>query len=619
MNIRPGGAMVPGSSPLRRSVLIPIVTKWRQLAHRSLLWPMIVSVAFVVGMMVASEKPVASLLIIPDPATQARPYLDLLGWKLYFDQPMWVSPLMLLVGLYITLAIYYVIYLLCRRRKPVWILLAAAASTAVLFFVKPLWAVLDWLFMAVLANGVPSREQLSQLPFLTLFYKMFFAAGMREELAKALPVFAAWRLANRLKSPAKERLGVCDPLDGILLGAASAAAFGFIETYAEYVGPGIFDIARSISGTIAIGRNVVSAAGFAGLIGSALYWKLLLLRLFDQGFGHMAYTGYFGYFIGLAALRPKRRWQILAVGYPSAALLHALWNSSAGHLVWQLIIGAASYLFLAAAILKARELSVSPLHTPSHPLLDWRSSPPGAVAPQAQVHAPPIGAAANGAVRQGAQPGPAVAPVAAVRAVWLVFGQAGIELAAGTKVLEQQIPGLRAQYADGIIAEVRRHPSDASVIGLTNLSTTPWGTTSPRGNTRSVKAGESVVLAPGTRIDFGREKGEVSSTPPAPAAPPALGPARDLRIGSQQYALAPDAKLLESQIPGLKALFANGVVAIVSRNRQDPSALELKNVSASVWEVLCPGSQRQRISSGETVALISGTKIHFGSVDAELA
>jgi RsiW-degrading membrane proteinase PrsW (M82 family) len=42
----------------------------------------------------------------------------------------------------------------------------------------------------------------------------------------------------------------------------------------------------------------------------------------------MAYSGYLGYFIGLSALKPRKRWHILGVGYFSASALHALSNAS---------------------------------------------------------------------------------------------------------------------------------------------------------------------------------------------------------------------------------------------------------------------------------------------------
>jgi RsiW-degrading membrane proteinase PrsW (M82 family) len=60
----------------------------------------------------------------------------------------------------------------------------------------------------------------------------------------------------------------------------------------------------------------------------------------------------------LSVLKPNQRWQILGIGYISAAALHALWNS-AGYVspVLLAVVGVLSYAFLAAAILKARALS----------------------------------------------------------------------------------------------------------------------------------------------------------------------------------------------------------------------------------------------------------------------
>ncbi|HAT12626.1 MAG TPA: PrsW family intramembrane metalloprotease, partial [Microcoleaceae bacterium UBA11344] len=68
--------------------------------------------------------------------------------------------------------------------------------------------------------------------------------------------------------------------------------------------------------------------------------------------------GYLGYFIGLSALKPRKRWQILGVGYFTASALHALWNASGSASVLLLAaVGVLSYAFLVAAILKARALS----------------------------------------------------------------------------------------------------------------------------------------------------------------------------------------------------------------------------------------------------------------------
>lgn len=92
--------------------------------------------------------------------------------------------------------------------------------------------------------------------------------------------------------------------------------------------------------------------------GELLGLQLLIPRILGLVAGHMAYSGYFGYFIGLSVLKPSRRWRILAIGYLSAATLHALWNATGIFNILVLaIVGVTSYAFLAAAILKARALS----------------------------------------------------------------------------------------------------------------------------------------------------------------------------------------------------------------------------------------------------------------------
>jgi RsiW-degrading membrane proteinase PrsW (M82 family) len=131
-------------------------------------------------------------------------------------------------------------------------------------------------------------------------------------------------------------------LDGILLGTASAVGFTLLETLGQYV-PDIIN-------------NTTLQAGEGA--GQLLGLQLLIPRVLGSVVGHMAYSGYFGYFIGLSVLKPQRRWQILGIGYLSSAVLHALWNST-GYVtpILLALVGVLSYALLASAILKARVLS----------------------------------------------------------------------------------------------------------------------------------------------------------------------------------------------------------------------------------------------------------------------
>jgi RsiW-degrading membrane proteinase PrsW (M82 family) len=203
--------------------------------------------------------------------------------------------------------------------------------------VTPVLSLFILVFRGILPGGIPEDGGI-----IALFIGMFFGAGLMEEILKALPLFLAIFIGNKLKSPKREKIGLWEPLDGILLGTASAVGFTLLETLGQYV-PDIV--------------NEVSTQADAST-GELLGLQLLIPRVLGSVAGHMAYSGYFGYFIGLSVLKPSKRWTILSTGCLTAALLHALWNTVGSYSGLLLaIVGVLSYAFLAAAILKARALS----------------------------------------------------------------------------------------------------------------------------------------------------------------------------------------------------------------------------------------------------------------------
>ncbi len=248
------------------------------------------------------------------------------------------SPLLfnLLLASYLSGAAYYFVYQLCGKRKPWWVLVSAAVMTVLLLTLPTLN-----LFILVFRVLLPGEIPTAQVPFPLLLVRMFFGAGLMEELLKAVPVLVLLWWGRQLRQPARERIGVWEPLDGILLGTASAVGFTLVETLGQYL-PDIYH------STLAAGEGVAQLASL----------QLLIPRVLGSVSGHMAYSGYLGYFIGLSVLRPRKRWLILGVGYLTAAGLHTLWNA-AGVLspVLLAVVGVLSYAFLGAAILKARELS----------------------------------------------------------------------------------------------------------------------------------------------------------------------------------------------------------------------------------------------------------------------
>ncbi len=244
----------------------------------------------------------------------------------------------LLLAAYISGAAYYFIYKLCGKQKPWWVLLCSALMTAILI-PSPVFSLLAIIFRRILPGGGVFNPNHT---FSSALVAHFFGAGLLEELFKALPVLAALYVGRQVQRPWRERIGVWEPLDGILLGAASAVGFTIVETLGQYVPNQVHDIAL---------RAGVGAGELIGL-------QLLIPRILGSVAGHMAYTGYLGYFIGLSVLKPSKRWSILGIGYLSAAGLHAFWNASASNnLLIATLVGIFSYAFLAAAILKARKLS----------------------------------------------------------------------------------------------------------------------------------------------------------------------------------------------------------------------------------------------------------------------
>ncbi|NMG09398.1 PrsW family glutamic-type intramembrane protease [Brasilonema sp. UFV-L1] len=251
-----------------------------------------------------------------------------------------------LLGVYLTAAALYFVYQLCGKAKPWWVLVASTVLTIAILS-SPILNLFFLVFRNILPGEVPLNT--SDIAFPELFIRYFFGSGLLEELLKVLPVIGFYLLGKAFASPVRERIGVREPLDGILIGSASAAGFTLFETLGQYV-PGI--IAQ-------VAQRMGSDAGWrAGL-------ELLIPRILGDLAGHMAWSGWFGYCIGLSVLKPRQAWRILALGYLSAAGLHGLWNSITGLsktigifvVLLLMVVGGISYALLGAAIVKARALS----------------------------------------------------------------------------------------------------------------------------------------------------------------------------------------------------------------------------------------------------------------------
>ena len=306
----PATPTAPAGNPKLGSVtftqLFPLASTGRDLKQKAFLVPGILTVVFVVLLFAAVGQP------------------------LVFN---------LLLAAYVAGAAFFFVYRLCGKPKPWWVLLGCAIATG-LILVSPILPLFITLFRNILPGSLPNQGE--EVSFMSILIRMFFGAGLMEELLKALPVLTLYLLGTLLRSPWRERIGVWEPLDGILLGTASAVGFTLLETLGQYV-PDIIN-----NETLQAGKDA----------GQLLGLQLLIPRVLGSVVGHMAYSGYFGYFIGLSVLKSSQRWQILGIGYICAAVLHALWNST-GFItpILLAVVGVLSYAFLASAILKARALS----------------------------------------------------------------------------------------------------------------------------------------------------------------------------------------------------------------------------------------------------------------------
>ncbi|MEC4811859.1 MAG: PrsW family glutamic-type intramembrane protease [Scytonema sp. PMC 1069.18] len=240
-----------------------------------------------------------------------------------------------ILAAYLTAASHYVIHKLCHKHKPWWLLVSVALATGL-----PLLTGFHE-FTQIFSHLLP--ESLLKEHIFALVYEKVFVAGFLEELFKALPVLLVYVLGRLLPSPKRKLIGIWEPIDGILLATASATGFAIVEIL------------------MLVHHETQSKGSYAGV-------TLLIPLILGDIFGQVAYSGYFGYFIGLSALKPSKGWQLLGIGYLSSATLHSIGavvselqkeqtlDFLSGNLLFA-FISCLAFLCLTAAILKARKLS----------------------------------------------------------------------------------------------------------------------------------------------------------------------------------------------------------------------------------------------------------------------
>lgn len=92
-----------------------------------------------------------------------------------------------------------------------------------------------------------------------------------------------------------------------------------------------------------------------------------------------------------------------------------------------------------------------------------------------------------------------------------------------------------------------------------------------------------------------------------------------LKLSSgRRVALRRGGRVLAAAVPGLHSSAPDGVVAEISPNPTDPSLLGLTNRSTRGWKVTMVGGTVRPVAPGQTVRLVAGARIDFGSVVAEV-
>lgn len=395
---------------ISRADLLPFATSFGELWRNAFVWPGATLAAFT-----------AALLIFAAMKNEAAFF-----WCL---------------GGLISLGNLFLIYLWCGKKMPFLYMLAIA--------------VLAFILDAVLCPLVIAAE--GMMPPIV-------APGIIEEAVKILPVVFVLAAGMLLSHPLQREYGLREPLDGIILAAASATGFAFLETMFIYM------------------------PKYGALISTP--------RLLVNIFSHIAYAGSFGYFIGLAALRHRRAIPAViavAIGFALANVLHDLWDamrfygSSLALMspIHEVVIATICFVVLGSLITKAREMS------PEREFL-W---PYGSLMPYRAPEVAPL-------------PPMPVLP----GDVWLMISGRQLSLTETTHLTVRDIPCLTAPAADGIVAEVREHPDDPSLLVLRNLSTKTWEAVMPDHAVRKIEPAGTVRLLAGTRIVFGTMTGVVIVT-----------------------------------------------------------------------------------------------------------
>lgn len=455
---RPGGTMkqTVGDTPTR-SQLLPLQTNWRAVMSKGYFWPGIITVIATVLLFnyIGSDAAytVSCFCKIPVGVDAAGNLLVQRGY-IPIQLPMYT----IVLALYITAALAFGAYRIVGKTMPIWVMPAIAGVTFAILD-TPLFNLAHMLDFGV--KGL--ADSFSPLAIV----QGFFAAGLPEEAFKAVPIFIGLWIGKKIQDRTHFLwpLRVAEPLDGILIGIASGLGFTLNETLGQYIPQQILNA-----------QFHLTSAATAG--------ELLIPRILGDIAGHAAYSGIFGYYIGMAAIRPSSWMKVIPLGLGIAALLHGIWDAGGGMLV-EMTDALITFGLLAAVIMKARELSPNRSQLIRSQVID--------------------GVAGRSATRARSETWGQRSETwdEAPRVEQLEVAGNRIALTAGTRITETQIPSLKSSAGDSIVAMLAANPDDPKMLGLKNLSTEAWRVETVGRGSRELSPGRSIRIERGVRIRFG--------------------------------------------------------------------------------------------------------------------
>lgn len=230
------------------------------------------------------------------------------------------------LGIYLALMMLFFIRSISGMNVPFWLLGGTSLVSILLFYIYVPWILLELIFRPqAIIMFMDSRV------FLERFIGHFVAAGLMEELFKAIPVFAFIALKNRFAQMNFSGIGAgkISPVLIMLIGASSAVGFIFDETMSEYV---------------------PKAAEQGEVFGLAI----LIPRFISGIAGHVGLSGIFSYYIGLAFYYKKFNPQLLFIGWVLASGLHGLWNASSNEII-STIVAIVTFTIFMIYLMKAKQ------------------------------------------------------------------------------------------------------------------------------------------------------------------------------------------------------------------------------------------------------------------------